>query len=675
MKLPLRFALAPFLTLAILLGLAGSAATQPPPPGLNPRAPTLQPVLPLGMQRGTSLEVTLTGTNLANPTGVWTSFPAKVTIPTDANNGKDNAKLRVRLEVPKGAPLGFHSIRLATKQGMSNLRLFCIDDLPQVLENNTNHSLKTAQAVPVPCVVVGRADNEVTDYFKITVKANQRVSFEILGRRLGSVFDPELTLHDAGTGRELPGGYSNDAPGLQTDARLTYTFKNAGDVIIAVRDVTYKGGADFHYRLRIGDFPCATTPLPMAAKRGTKATIRFAGPTVDGVAPVEVNIPADPGLHAIQVAPRGTSGLYGWPVSLAISDLEEHLEKEPNNEAAKANRIPVPGAITGRFEEKEDVDHFVFAAMKGKRYIIEAHTFELGSPTEVDMVLRNDKGAQLQATNPAAAPRLDFTAPADGDYTLVLKHLHSWHGPDEVYRITVTPYQPEFRLALALDRHDVPPGGTISLPILLTRASYNGPVEVSVVGPKGLSGQVTIPAGPPKPPNVPSGILPLAAAADLPSGPLVFQIQGKAMIEGKPVVEFASVRTIISQGLANLPVPPRQMLTQLAVAITEKPPFTLAAKLDSPSMRGKPAPLTITATRVPGFTAPIALTVAGLPPNVAPAVNATIPAGSNEVKLELKVNPKAPAGSFLLTITGISKHMGVDFVVRAPAVSLVVGKK
>src|SRR5258707_271600 len=219
---------------------------------------------PTGMQRGTTVEITLTGTNLAEPTGLWMSFPAKVTIPTDANNTKDNAKLRVRLEVPKDAPIGFHSIRMATTRGMSNVRLFCIDDLPQVQEVDTNRSKTTAQLVPVPCVVMARADAEVSDYFKVAVTAGQRVSFEILGRRLGSLFDPQLTLFDARTGRELPGGHSNDAPGLQTDPRLTYTFKETGEYLIEVRDVMYRGGADFVYRLRIGDFPCATTPLPMA---------------------------------------------------------------------------------------------------------------------------------------------------------------------------------------------------------------------------------------------------------------------------------------------------------------------------------------------------------------------------------------------------------------------------
>src|SRR5437868_7743176 len=121
---------------ALLLGWTAVAAAQPPSPlgQPHPQAPVLAPPVPLGVQRGTALDLTLTGTNLAEPTGLWTSFPAKVTIPTDANNGKEPTKLRVHLEVPKDAPLGFHALRLATKSGMSNARLFCVDDLPQIAE-------------------------------------------------------------------------------------------------------------------------------------------------------------------------------------------------------------------------------------------------------------------------------------------------------------------------------------------------------------------------------------------------------------------------------------------------------------------------------------------------------------------------------------------------------------
>src|SRR5262245_54286506 len=102
--------------LVVLLLASECARTQPPPPPPvpNPQAPTLAPVTPLGVQRGTKLELTLTGTNLADPTGLWTSFPAKVTIPTDMNNGKEPTKLRVVLDVPADAPIGYHSLRLAT---------------------------------------------------------------------------------------------------------------------------------------------------------------------------------------------------------------------------------------------------------------------------------------------------------------------------------------------------------------------------------------------------------------------------------------------------------------------------------------------------------------------------------------------------------------------------------
>jgi len=143
---------------ALVLALAAPAiaAAQAPTVPPNPQAPVLNMPVPLGAQRGTALDLTLTGTNLAEPTELWTSFPARVMIPTDQHNGKENGKLRVHVEVPHDAPLGFQHLRLATTRGISNFRLFCIDDLPQVMESDNNHSRSTAQSVPLPCVVVGQ---------------------------------------------------------------------------------------------------------------------------------------------------------------------------------------------------------------------------------------------------------------------------------------------------------------------------------------------------------------------------------------------------------------------------------------------------------------------------------------------------------------------------------------
>src|SRR5262249_9136129 len=152
------------------------------------------------------LELVLTGANLAGHKAMWTGFPSKITIPAEDKNSQDNSKsddpksdksksdkpksdnskLKVTLEVPADAPLGYHGIRLATTRGISNLRIFCIDELPQVVETGTNRKKESAQQVPVPCVVAGKAEAEQSSFFKISVPSPQWLSFDVLGHRVGS---------------------------------------------------------------------------------------------------------------------------------------------------------------------------------------------------------------------------------------------------------------------------------------------------------------------------------------------------------------------------------------------------------------------------------------------------------------------------------------------------------
>ncbi|HZT79003.1 MAG TPA: hypothetical protein VFA26_02175, partial [Gemmataceae bacterium] len=373
-----------------------------------------------------------------------------------------------------------------------------------------------------------------------------------------------------------------------------------------------------------------------------------------------------------QVAPKGPNGLYGWPVSLAVSDVDELVEQEPNNEPAKANRVPVPGGVTGRFEQKGDIDHFVFAAKKGQRYVIEARTQEYHSPTEVYMVLKDAKGAQVAASNPAVGQRIDYTAAADADYTLSVEHLHYWGGPAESYHISVAPYQPGFDLSIGLDRWDAAQGATLTLPLLLARHDYAGPIEVSVAGPAGFSGTLEIKQGQPPAPNVPAGQLLVQVKPDVAVGPHVLTVQGKATINGKPVFHRANVTNAMKAELAGLPYPPRPLLDEVAVAVTPKPPFTLTAKVDAgEALRGVAATVTVTAARDAGFTEEIALAPGALPPNVAAALK-PIPKGANEVKVTLTPAANAALGSFPFTLVGKSKYQGRDVTGTSVPATLVV---
>src|SRR5262245_30007560 len=71
-----------------------------PPPPANPLAPGIAAMVPNGGQRGTAVEVNITGTNLLGPAGVWTGFPSKSSIPAEDKNGTDPAKVKVKIEVP-----------------------------------------------------------------------------------------------------------------------------------------------------------------------------------------------------------------------------------------------------------------------------------------------------------------------------------------------------------------------------------------------------------------------------------------------------------------------------------------------------------------------------------------------------------------------------------------------
>ncbi len=635
---------------------------------LRAQAPVLTAITPNGMQRGTTLDVVLTGNNLAGPTQIWTDFPAQVRIPTDAGNGKDNGRLRVRVKVAHDAPVGFGAVRLATTRGVSNFRLFCIDDLPQILQTDKSRARETAAPLPVPCVVVGRTKPETRDWYSIKVAAGQRLSFDVLGRRLGAPLDPQITIMEAKTGREI--AHCDDAAGLKGDARLTCTFQTAGDYLVELHDTLWRGGENYTYRLRVGDFPCATTSFPMAIRRGKKTVVHFAGSAAADAQPVEVQAPSDPAVNALWVTPRGPNGLAGWPVVVGISDLDERLEKEPNDAPAQANPLSIPGAVTGTFLHRGDVDHYRIHGKKGQALYLRVWTHEYGSPAEIEMRIFSPQGAAIAEVNPQAPPpgdrQLDFTPPADGDYVIAVSELSQDHGADQTYRLTVEPATPDFSLVLAATRFAVPQRGDTTIPVQVVRRGYNGPITLRLIASRDIHGTGAIAAG------QPAGTLEPKAPANILLGAYPIAIEGQATINGHPVTRFASVTAAVSKNLDNLPFPPLPLVREIVLGVTPKAPFILAAHLERPeAYRGGSATVTVTAQRDAGFSEPITLSAAGLPPNVSAALPA-IAKGQSQAVGKLNIAANAPLGSFSFIVAGATKHQGLDLSAHTDRLPLVL---
>jgi len=212
-------------------------------------------------------------------------------------NGTEAAQVSYRVTLPPTVPVGIYGLRLATGGGISNLRLVMVDDLPTGYDNGANKSLDAAQEISVPVAIDGACEAESYDYYKINGVAGQRITVEVVARRLGYPLDPVIRLLDA-TGREL--AYSDDAPGIGSDCRFAYTLPTVGTYFLELRDIRYQGGGTHRYRMRIGNFPLASTTYPLGGRRGASAKVEVAGYTTDELPPM--NVPIAPSETAASAA-------------------------------------------------------------------------------------------------------------------------------------------------------------------------------------------------------------------------------------------------------------------------------------------------------------------------------------------------------------------------------------
>lgn len=633
--------------------------------------PAISSTFPQAAAPGQTVDVKVRGGNLATPTELWTSFPAEVSFPADiAGNGTNAAEVTYRIKLPADAPSGVFGVRLATAQGVSNLKLFAVDDLPSVAQVRPNQAQAAPQVVTLPVAIDGYVDNLSRDYYKFTAAAGQRVSIELLARRLGSPLDSMIRLLDA-KGREL--AYSDDALGLGSDSLISYTIKEAGEYLVEVRDIRFQGGANFQYRLRLGDFPCVTVPYPMGVQRGAAAQVSFAGAAVDGVAPLPVQLPADSPLAWLAVSGRGANGKSSGFGVVSVGASPEALEAEPNNDQPQATRVPVEASLNGRFEKPGDVDRYIFTAKAGTRLIYTAVTRQQGSPCDLFLRLLKTDGAEVASaddTGPADGV-LDYTFPADGDYTLVVEDLHRRGGPEFAYRIAVAPFANRFELAAAADTVNIPAGGLTAITVTAVRGPFAGPIELSLQGaPEGI---VATPAviGP----GLVTTVMTLAAAPNVAPGKVYnLKIVGKSTQGDATFTAVATVSAAQRGAFSNLATPPQALSETVAVGINPAPLFTL--KTDKPELvfgKDLSATIKVQAARMGDFAEEIAVAVLpaqnGLPPGITAAVK-PVAKGTNEIDIVFAANAQAPLGEFYAVLQGTGKGGNVTAVQPIPALKL-----
>lgn len=248
--------------------------------------PIVTHVLPLGLPRGKTTTVQLAGVNLGGMATLAVAVPADYT--------RDTMTV-----VPK------------TPAGVAEPMSLAVSSLPEWVEKEPNDDRAHATRLPsLPGAVSGVIGSKGdVDVYVFHAGAGQKLTFDLLGRRLGSRIDSFLRVMD-GAGKELAS--NDDAVGK--DSRLDWTPPAAGDYYVQVSDIAGEGGDAYGYRLEITPtlapgFKLTVTPDAMnMGQGGTEVmTVRaerlngFTGDIALRVEGLPPGVTASPGL--LRVAP------------------------------------------------------------------------------------------------------------------------------------------------------------------------------------------------------------------------------------------------------------------------------------------------------------------------------------------------------------------------------------
>ena len=158
------------------------------------------------------------------------------------------------------------------------------------------------------------------------------------------------------------------------------------------------------------------------------------------------------------------------------------VETEPND-LARPQAIASPVAAQRPDRPAGRPGRLPPLAAKGRQAAVPRRVSRLGRP--LDPVLRVlDAGGKILAESDDTGRNgrdleRSFTAPADGEYRLVVRDLNGRGGPRFAYLLSVLEPRPDFALTLAADRFDLTPGKTTKITVAVQRKDgFAEPIEI-----------------------------------------------------------------------------------------------------------------------------------------------------------------------------------------------------
>lgn len=578
--------LSPKLLLLVVQSATWTAAAGP----LLGAAPTVTGFSPPVVQVGTTVDITVKGTDLEKLEGLSTAAGFLQTVSID--------KTRVRIRVKPDAPTGTWDTWARTATGLANPRSLQVVAHPVVVADETPDDVATS--IPLPGTVAARLDRAADrDRFRFSGRRDQWVSLTCRSRSLDGTVAAVLTL-TAPDGRELA-----HSRGHLAEPTITQRLPADGQYQVSVVDRGFQHDDGSLYSLTIQPGPRLWTTRPTAILADKPQAITLLGYGLPGGTPrgstglVELSLkPADltgRSSPASRLWPdRRPVGVLGSGFSLKrpgigggswISISAEPVLREspaPNETTAQAQPLKLPVRACGIFERSADIDWYSFQARKGQPLEIVGWGERLGRPMQLEVSIHDAGGKALVTLKPPAPPKsigFDFpfttsdpqaswTPPADGRYAIVVRDLlgGSLYGPERAYQLVIRPPRKRFvAFAVIGDGKTssglaIPAAGSATLQVVVLRlGGWAGPVTVTALDlPPGVTAEATTVAA-----GKPVAQLTLKAGAKTPPGLAVIRLSARGTT-GKSVVD----KTVLPLARVPAPGPTVRVADGLLLAVT-----------------------------------------------------------------------------------------------------------
>lgn len=370
-----------------LLAVSLTAATSGDhPTGSRTTPPTLNSVSPLGVSRGTTVELTVEGLNLAKASAIYFSEPGitgKILrvkelpdLPENrlGSNGTPSTvdlgplpprnQVTVEVEVSPDAEIGPVAFRLLTPLGTSPEGRFLIEPYyGESVDKEPNDTPETAVETFLPAILTGSISRPGDlDYFKIHVDAGQQLVFQDGAALVGSSLEPIVTIltEDQTVIRKFGEKGGMDA------FRFAHKFEKAGTYYIRIADYRESGSGGNFYRFIVGNYPLVVSAYPLGVEAGKTREIALKG----------YNVPAKISVKG-EAQPRSEDFLSLRPEH-SFEELKLVLGHSPDLEPAPNQLVPIPSTIDGRVSSK-DGNFYRFHARKDQKLIFDVVARRLGS--------------------------------------------------------------------------------------------------------------------------------------------------------------------------------------------------------------------------------------------------------------------------------------------------------